>query len=102
MKYSIIFSQLASEDLTEILGWYKSREVADLDKQFIAFISKSLKRIEINPELNPIVFKDVRRALLKIFPYKILYYVNEINKEVHVIAVIHISRDPKVWQERVI
>jgi plasmid stabilization system protein ParE len=51
MKYRIIFSQLASQDLTEILGWYKNQDVEGLDKRFIEAMSKVLKRIETNPEL---------------------------------------------------
>ena len=101
MRYMIIFSQLASEDLTEILGWYKTRDVAGLDKRFIEFISKTLKRIEFAPHMYPIVHKNIRCALLKTFPYKILYYEDDSKSEVHIIAVIHQSRDPKIWKKRI-
>lgn len=101
MRYSLIFSQLASEDLTDILGWYKSQNVVGLDKRFIEDISKSLKRIETNPEAHSLVYKNIRKILLTSFPYKLLYYEDNLNREVHIIGVIHQSRDPKVWKKRI-
>jgi plasmid stabilization system protein ParE len=100
MKYTLVFSELASEDLTEILGYYKEQDVSGLNKRFIESISHTLKRIEVNPELYPFAYKSIRRALLKTFPYKILYYIDEVLTEVHIIGVIHQSRDPKIWRNR--
>ncbi len=100
MTYTIRFSQLASDDLTEVLGWYKEQNAEGLHKRFIEALSQVLKRLENNPESNPIVHKNVRQALLKKFPYKILYTFDNAIVEVLVIAVIHQKRDPKIWQGR--
>jgi plasmid stabilization system protein ParE len=101
MSYTIRFSQLASEDLTEILGWYKEQNVEGLQKQFIEATSNVLKRLENNPQSNAIVHNNVRQALLKKFPYKILYTFDNAIVEVLVIAVIHQKRDPKIWKNRI-
>ena len=101
MSYTIRFSQLASDDLTEILGWYKEQNVEGLHKRFIEAISKVLRRLESNPQSNAIVHKDVRQVLLKKFPYKILYTFDNVLVEVLIIAVIHQKRDPKIWESRV-
>jgi plasmid stabilization system protein ParE len=45
------------------------------------------------------VLGDVRRGKLRTFPYLIYYRVLSDRSEV--IAVLHASRDPKGWQERV-
>ena len=100
MRYSLIFSQLASEDLTEALGWYKSQNVHGLEKRFIEAMSKVLKRLELNPELYPFAHKNVRQAFLSTFPYKIIYWIDDATNEVNIIAVIHRARDPKVWKKR--
>lgn len=100
MTYTIRFSQLASDDLTEVLGWYKEQNAEGLHKRFIEALSQVLKRLENNPESNPIVHKNVRQALLKKFPYKILYTFDNAIVEVLVIAVIHQKRDPKILQGR--
>jgi plasmid stabilization system protein ParE len=101
MSYTIRFSQLASEDLTEILGWYKEQNVEGLHKQFIEATSKVLKRLENNPQSNAIVHNNVRQVLLKKFPYKILYTFDNAIVEVLVIAVIHQKRDPKIGKGRI-
>jgi plasmid stabilization system protein ParE len=101
MSYTIRFSQLASDDLTEILGWYKEQNVEGLHKQFIEAISKALRRLENNPQSNVIVHKDVRQTLLKKFPYKILYTFDNTIVEVLIIAIIHQKRDPKIWKGRI-
>jgi plasmid stabilization system protein ParE len=100
MKYTLFFSELASEDLTEILGYYKEQDVSGLNKRFIESVSHTLKRIEVNPELYPFAHKNIRRALLKTFPFKVLYFVDDVKTEVHIIAVTHQSRDPKIWKSR--
>ncbi|MBL7813530.1 MAG: type II toxin-antitoxin system RelE/ParE family toxin [Saprospiraceae bacterium] len=100
MTYKIRFSQLASDDLTEVLGWYKEQNIEGLHKRFIEALSKVLKRLENNPQSNPIVHNNVRQALLKKFPYKVLYTFDNAVVEVLIIAVIHQKRDPKIWQGR--
>jgi hypothetical protein len=64
MSYTIRFSQLASDDLIEIL----EQNVEGLHKQVIEALSKVLRRLENDPQSNVIVHKNVRQALLKKFP----------------------------------
>jgi plasmid stabilization system protein ParE len=82
------------------LGWYKSQNVSGLEKRFIEAMSFILKRLEINPELYPFAHKILRHAFLKTFPYKILYFVDNSKNEVHIIAIVHKARDPKIWKAR--
>jgi plasmid stabilization system protein ParE len=101
MKFTIRFSQLASDDLTDILGWYQNQDASGLDKLFIKAMSTILKRLETNPELYPIVHKNVRQALLQKFPYKILYLIDGLNIEVFIVGVIHQKRKPNSWKKRI-
>ncbi len=100
MRYVIRFSQLASEDLTEILGWYQNQGVTGLDKRFIEAMSKTLKSLETSPKAHRIVHENVRQAVLKKFPYKIIYTIEENIVEVLIVAVMHQRRDPNTWQSR--
>jgi hypothetical protein len=65
----------------------------------IVRVGEVFKRIAGNPRMHPVVYKDVRRALVKKFPYLVLY--REDQGEIIVIAVFHTSRNPAVWQSRV-
>ena len=51
------------------------------------------------PQMYAVVLRDVRRGKLRRFPYLIYYRV--LPDRIEVIALLHASRDPKLWQERV-
>ena len=100
MSYLITFMPLASEDLTEILGWYKNQQ-NDSDKRFIIEMSKVLKRLESLPQTFPFEHPPLRKGFLKKFPYKVLYFIDEIKLEILIVAVVHQSRHPDFWKSRI-
>ncbi|WP_354085061.1 type II toxin-antitoxin system RelE/ParE family toxin [Bradyrhizobium sp. S3.3.6] len=58
----------------------------------------ALMRIAENPKQFPPALKNTRRALLRRFPYILVF--RETHDAVYVIAVFHTSRDPLVWKQR--
>jgi toxin ParE1/3/4 len=66
---------------------------------FLDRVRDVLGRIAANPQLHGIVYQDVRKAVVRKFPYVVLY--REEAGEVVVIAVFHSKRDPAIWQGRV-
>ncbi len=62
-------------------------------------VREVLNRISANPQLHAMVYGDVRKAVVRQFPYVVLY--REEAGEVGAIAVFHTARDPAVWQSRV-
>jgi plasmid stabilization system protein ParE len=50
------------------------------------------------PETHAKVYQDVRRALVRRFPYSIYYRFRA--DRIVVLAVFHNKRDPKVWKAR--
>jgi len=69
-----------------------------LGAQFLAEVERTIAAISSHPEAAPIVKQDIRRRLLKRFPFGILYAVS-IDKMV-VLAVMHLRRRPGYWQDR--
>ncbi|MBP9581322.1 MAG: hypothetical protein KBE38_04110 [Ignavibacterium sp.] len=51
-----------------------------------------------NPEAFPKVFKEIRRILLKKFPFGLFYLIDK--DRIIVFAVFHASRNPNQWKER--
>jgi hypothetical protein len=51
-----------------------------------------------NPRQFPTVLKNVRRALLRRFPYSLFFVIED--EALTVIACFHASRDPSHWQKR--
>lgn len=44
------------------------------------------------------MYRQVRRALIRRFPYSVMYVVEE--DVITIIACFHVKRDPKKWQNR--
>ena len=68
--HSIIFTQAARGELIEAQDWYEG-EAAGLGRRFRQAINALIDRMSDNPRQFPIVFNNVRRALLRRFPYSL-------------------------------
>ena len=98
MVYNLIVTDDAENDLQEAVEWYRSIGLG-LDEELIRALEVCLWTIRRHPFQFPEVYKNVRRALLRKFPYSIFYFTFE-NTAV-VLAVFHSRRNPKEWQDRV-
>jgi plasmid stabilization system protein ParE len=65
--FTVIFTQAARRELIDAQDWYE-REAAGLGRHFREAIDALTERLSANPQQCPIVFKNVRRALLRRFP----------------------------------
>lgn len=79
--------------------FYYSSVSNALAASFVTQIESSIKRIQRNPLAHATVWADVRRCLVKRFPYGI-YYIIE-NDHFLIVAVMHLSRKPGYWENRV-
>jgi plasmid stabilization system protein ParE len=95
--FSVIFTQAARGELIEAQDWYE-REATGLGRHFRQAIDSLIERMSDNPRQFPAVFKNLRRALLRRFPYSLFFVVED--DAVIVIACFHASRDPSHWQKR--
>lgn len=77
---------------------YLNQVRAGLGNQFLARVREALGQIELMPHLYGIVWKDVRATRIRQFKH-IIYYVVFANR-VEVLAILHGSRDPSIWQSR--
>jgi len=95
--FRVIFTQAARAELIQAQDWYEG-EVPGLGRRFRQAIDTLAERMSANPRQFPVVFKSVRRALLRRFPYALFFVVEE--QTLFVIACFHASRDPLQWQRR--
>ena len=98
MTLAVVFRPEAEVDLLETRDWYE-RQRPGLGEAFTNLADETVDRIEAMPQMYAVVFRDVRRVKLRRFPYLIYYRVS--SDLIEVIAVLHGSRDPKLWHERV-
>lgn len=98
MKYKLVITYVAEKDIHEAALWYKNIRT-NLGHEFIESIDSSIKLIQQLPESFPKVYKNIRRILLKRFPFGIFYLIDK--KKIIILAVFHVSRDPRSWKTRV-
>lgn len=82
----------------DALDWYE-KEVPGLGRRFLAEVETAVERMRDNPQQFPAVYKNVRRALLRHFPYMLMFLIKA-DDSLTVIACFHGSRDPVRWQDR--
>ncbi|MFP5238043.1 MAG: type II toxin-antitoxin system RelE/ParE family toxin [Acidobacteriota bacterium] len=95
---TIVFTPIARRELIDAHEWYEN-ESPGLGLHFLTAADAAVNRIVANPLQFPLVHRTVRRALLRRFPYALMFVV-ESDESVTVIACFHGSRDPAQWQQR--
>lgn len=95
--HAVIFLPAAQIEAGEAQDWYEA-EASGLGAAFRAELDHAVQRLTANPLQFPVVFADIRRALLRRFPYALFF--RTIDDAVFVMACFHSSRDPRIWQGR--
>jgi len=93
----IRFHPQAEAEMIDAGAWYEAQQTG-LGKRFLTAVQDALNRIEISPQLYPVVEGGVRRCLTKTFPFGVLYQSRE--NFIQVMAVMHLHRDPDYWKSR--
>jgi len=97
MNYKLTILPLAKMDLEEIASWYEITQ-KNLGKRFLKCINDEMKIVRVKPLLYQIRYDETRVALIQTFPYLIHFEIDK--KEIVVKAIIHTSRNSKIWQNR--
>jgi plasmid stabilization system protein ParE len=98
MSRPLVFHPDVEDEVRAAYQWYESRQT-DLGDDFLAALEVVYRRLETAPEIHQVIEQNVRRALLRRFPYAVYYIV--FPGRVEVIAVQHCHRDPAAWQSRI-
>ena len=97
MNYQLIISPEAEFDIQDAFEWYEQSSTG-LGSEFIRAVDGCFALIGRNPLAYPKVYQEVRRALIRRFPYGVMYVVED--GWIIIIACFHVKRDPKQWQNR--
>jgi len=97
VNHQLVVRPLAEQDLLEAQQWYESQR-SGLGADFRSTISGLLDLVGANPKLYPEVYRGVRRAVVRRFPYLVYFVVSE--ERVAVIACLHGKRRPGLVRGR--
>lgn len=97
-SFSIEISDEAEIDLDKSYAFYHqdSPKVADT---FFKQINIAFDNIRQSPKSFPIVYKSVRKYVVKKFPFVIYYQL--VDKLIQIVAIFHTSRNPEIWNARI-
>lgn len=90
---------LAESDIREAAVWYEKKQKG-LGRRFTSHVRKKVHVICEKPAAFAIRHDQIRTAILDTFPFMIHYAVEENTKTVIIVAVLHTSRDPGIWENR--
>lgn len=91
------FEPDALSELAGAMDWYAARSGA-AGRTFVAEIEHVIERLRESPLRWPTYLHGTRRALLRRFPFALVYRVG--NDQIQVIAVTHLHRRPGYWRNR--
>jgi len=89
----------AELDVSDAAAWYEQRRTG-LGDEFLDELDSVLRRVIKDPFQFPKIKNQIRRALLRRFPYSVYFDVT--GETLELIAVLHLRRDPPTWEKRTI
>ena len=96
MKYS--FHPEAESEFIGAINYYEDKEKG-LGYDFALEAYSTIQRILTHPKAWTVIEDNIRRSLLRRFPFGILYSHTE--EEIFIVAVMHLNREPGYWKERI-
>ena len=87
----------ALDELAEAWRWYEGQRQG-LGDEFRACVDAVMAEIARAPLLSAKVQGEVRRRIVRRFPFSVIYLSEPDHAEV--LAVFHSARDPRRWHER--
>ncbi|HEY5896718.1 MAG TPA: type II toxin-antitoxin system RelE/ParE family toxin [Burkholderiales bacterium] len=94
MTRRLLLQPRAESDLRSAFEWYERRQ-RGLGREFLATVGRRLDEVQAFPEAHPIVYRNIRRAVVSRFPYVIFYIVRPAT--IAVLAILHHARNPAHW-----
>ncbi len=93
MLFSIVTTSNALRDIQEAIDWENIRQPG-LGKRFYIQLEKRFSLLAFTPFTGSIRYDNVRCTTTKVFKYIIHYIVNESEKQIIILRVLHASRKP--------
>ncbi len=91
MSYRIVIEPRAIADIQEAVEFYESKR-EDLGNYFLQIVDEYIESIATNPFFQ-IRYKDYHGLPVKIFPYIILYFIDDKEKIVFILSVFNTSQN---------
>lgn len=95
--YHLLIRPEAEADLEGAYRWYEDKSEG-LGTEFLRSVDAALISVLKMPEAYKKILKNIRRVLIRRFPYCIFYFID--NSTIVILAVLHAHRDPNLIKTR--
>lgn len=95
---NVIFLEVAIAELNDTFEYYELQQI-HLGYRFISAVENSVELIKYYPQGWHSLSPNIRRCLVKNFPYGLIYQIRE--NEIYIIAVANLHRKPNYWKDRI-
>ena len=92
--YALNFLEDATKEFTEAAHWYEEKGIG-LGDRFIDTIQRKIQLIQQFPERYPKRRRNFREAVVKTFPYIIIYTFHKTEGVIIIHTIFHSSRNPR-------
>jgi|LakMenEpi03Aug12_release.lakeMendotaPanAssembly.Ray.scaffolds.fasta_scaffold2878314_1 hypothetical protein len=92
--YQLVLLDEAKQEWLEASLYYESKQKG-LGVRFTKAVEEHINIIAKNPKHFKKVKKDYRQLLVKLFPFLLIYKIDEAKKRIVIISVFHSKRNPK-------
>ena len=97
MNRVVVLRRAAEKEFGDAIAWYEAGR-AGLGREFRAAIEEYFQRIAGNPEWFPAVRGEVRRAVVRRFPFVIHFLIEK--ERLVILSIFHTSRQPEQLKYR--
>jgi toxin ParE1/3/4 len=94
---NVVFTDQAERDIDEAWAWYEAR-APGLGRRFLDEVVAGRDRIAQLPRGWQRLDDNFRRHMLNVFPYALVYRIEEDDMVVVVVGVGHLKRGPRYWR----
>ena len=93
----LVYHPLAAQEVVEAARFYESR-TNGLGERFLKQVDEVMRRLQEHPYQWPVVDADIRRVMLKRFPFGVYYRIA--NDTLRVLTIKHHRRHPGYGTDR--
>ena len=97
MNKKVSFHELAEFELNDATVFLET-EREGLGSRFLSAVEAAVAHVREHPEASPVIIKDIRRKVLRRFPYSIMYSIKP--DRIRILAVANQRRRPFYWRSR--
>lgn len=97
MTQRLVWRPQALEEVAQAAQWYEERR-SGLSAEFLRMLDATTASVERAPLHYPIIHREMRRALLRRFPYSLIFSLLE--EEIVVLGCVHWRQSPRRWRNR--